>query len=179
MIHTIQVDRVLRDAAPAPYRNLITRPTGAAVRSVIQHHLSQLPPAPTWLDFSQVGLMDFSCADEVVAKLLLGTEPAGERYILLRGLDDDHSQTISEVLGHQSLAVAVLDQYGRPTLLGKTNPDLRIVFGRAHALGPGWAEDLAADLGWSVERAADALLMLALLRVIAAEGGFYRPLPLA
>ncbi len=178
MIHTIQVDRVLRDTAPKPYLNLITRPTGAAVRNVIQNHLSQLPPAPACLDFSRIGLMDFSCADEVVAKLLLATELGEGRYFLLRGLDDDHSQTINEVLDHQSLAVAALDQNSRPVLLGRTSADLRVAFSRAHALGPGWPTDLAEDLGWAVERAADALLMLALLRVIAAEGGYYRPLPL-
>ena len=36
MIQTIRVGHLLREAVATPYRNLVTRPTGAAVRGRIQ-----------------------------------------------------------------------------------------------------------------------------------------------
>ena len=68
----IDVGLVLRDAAHLPYTNLVTRSTGAAVRRCIELELAALPADETaTLDFSHIGVMDFSCADEIVAKLLL------------------------------------------------------------------------------------------------------------
>ena len=71
MIHYIDVSSVLRRTVCDLYSNLVTRSTGAAVRREIEIALAELPdPSLTIIDFSSVGMMDFSCADEVVGKLL-------------------------------------------------------------------------------------------------------------
>jgi len=71
VIETIRIGHLLREAVAAPYRNLVTRPTGAAVRSRIEAALARSNCRTAMLDFSGIELVDLSCADEVVAKLLL------------------------------------------------------------------------------------------------------------
>jgi hypothetical protein len=179
MIHTIQVDRVLREAVATPYSNLVTRPTGAAVRNGIQQRIDATGCSTARLDFSAVGLIDLSCADEVVAKLLLGADPSSETYVLLMGIDDHHAETIDHVLDRHSLAVAARQLTGEPLLLGRVGHDARSAFGQVLVSGPGDADTMATALRWTVERAADALLALALLRLVTTQGGRYQPLPLA
>ena len=72
MIQTIRIGSLLREAVTTPYRNLVTRPTGAAVRNRIEAALARSDCHTALLDFSDVELLDLSCADEVVAKLLHG-----------------------------------------------------------------------------------------------------------
>ena len=89
MIQTIHIALLLRETVRAPYRNLLTRPTGAAVRSWIQKAIALSDAPTTMLDFTEVGLLDFSCADEIVAKLLLDTDPGTDRYVMLLGTRED------------------------------------------------------------------------------------------
>ena len=178
MIHTIHVDRVLHEAVATPYRDLVTRPTGVAVRKGITRRIEDLGCSMAALDFSSVGLIDLSCADEVVAKLLLMTDPSSDRYVLLLGLDEHHAEAIDHVLGHHSLAVAATQVTGEPLLLGRVGHDARTAFRHALALGPGEAADLADALRWTIDRAADALQALALLRLVVAGDGRYHPLTL-
>ena len=71
MIQTIHIGHLLRETVASPYRNLVTRPTGAAIRNRIQETMAGSDCLTALLDFSDIELLDFSCADEVVAKLLL------------------------------------------------------------------------------------------------------------
>ena len=86
MMH-IDLSSVLRQTLSCElYSNLVTRPTGAAVRAQIEALLADARERSlTVIDFSHVGMIDFSCADEVVAKLLLryvSTERAEARGVL-------------------------------------------------------------------------------------------------
>jgi len=178
MIQTIQLGRVLRETVTTPYSDLVTRPTGAAIRGRIQDAMLQSAAATTLLDFSEIGLLDFSCADEVVAKLLLDADPGSDHYVILSGAQENHVEAIDHVLNHQALAVAALGVPGEPPrLLGRVSPELRTVFVCVFRLGPGDALRVAERLDWTLERAADALQTLALLRLVRAESGTYRPLP--
>ena len=80
-MHHIDLSSVLRQTLACDlYSNLVTRPTGAAVRTQIELLLGDpdaTTRALTIIDFSQVSMIDFSCADEVVAKLLM-------RYVVRR-----------------------------------------------------------------------------------------------
>ena len=103
MMH-IDLSSVLRQTVSCElYSNLVTRPTGAAVRAQIEALLADARERSlTVIDFSHVGMIDFSCADEVVAKLLLQSaspERGGrEAYFLFRGVTDDHWDAIETVL---------------------------------------------------------------------------------
>jgi hypothetical protein len=67
-------------------RNLVTRHTGRAVRLSIEGLVSELGATSlTVLDFGDVAVIDFSCADEVVAKLVLRARGSGEAGSPSRG----------------------------------------------------------------------------------------------
>ena len=178
MIQTIPLGRVLQETVDTPYRDLVTRPTGAAVRSWIQKAIARSAAPTTMLDFTEVGLLDFSCADEIVAKLLLDTDPGTDHYVMLLGTREDHTEAIDHVLNHHALAIAVIIGPDEPPLLlGRVTPELQRVFQCVFRLGPGDAGTIADTLGWTLERAADALLTLSLLRLLRAEAGTFPPLP--
>ena len=87
----IDVSSVLRRTVSCElFSNLVTRPTGAAVRKQIESLVADSRERSlTVIDFSQVGLLDFSCADEVVGKLLDGVRRQvilTDAYVLVRGV---------------------------------------------------------------------------------------------
>src|SRR5262249_58578331 len=100
MMHHIDVSSVLRQTLACDlYSNLVTRPTGAAVRGQIELLLGESSDARAYavIDFSQVSMIDFSCADEVVAKLLMryaADDSPQEAYFLFRGVNEYHRDAI-------------------------------------------------------------------------------------
>ncbi|HET7426149.1 MAG TPA: hypothetical protein VFJ50_03860 [Gemmatimonadales bacterium] len=183
MIQTIHIGRLLRETVASPYRNLVTRPTGAAIRNRIQQALAESDCLTALLDFSDIELLDFSCADEVVAKLLLADEPCAGRYVVLQGLREDQHEAIEHVLTHHRLAIAAVGaEEGRaaePRLLGWVTPDARAAFTCVCTRGALTAFDVAAVLDWMVGRAEAALMALAEHRLLRAEHDRYLPLPIA
>jgi hypothetical protein len=181
MIQTIHIGRLLRETVASPYRNLVTRPTGAAIRGRIQEALAQSDCALALLDFSGIELLDLSCADEVVAKLLLAHAECG-RCVVLQGLREDQHEAIEHVLTHHHLAIAVVapgtDDEG-PWLLGWVTADAREAFACMCRRGALTAAALASALEWSRTRVEEALDALALHRLVRTEGDLYLPLSLA
>ena len=108
----INLSEVLRETISCElYSNLVTRPTGAAVRGAIERLLCETDgQALTVIDMSQVSMIDFSCADEVIAKLVMkysGVEAPGEVYFVFRGVGDDHWIAVEAVLERHGLAVVL------------------------------------------------------------------------
>ena len=181
MIETIRIGRLLRETVAAPYRNLVTRPTGAAVRNRIEQALARSTCHTAFLDFSDIELLDFSCADEVVAKLLMADTERGVRFLVLQGLREDQHEAIEHVLTHHGLAVAAVaqgEEHSEPRLLGWVTPDARTAFACVCARGALTACELAAVLDWLVARAEAALATLAGHRLLRAEDDRYLPLPI-
>lgn len=176
MTQTIRVEQLLREAVQGPYCDLVTRSTGRAVRTSIQQALSALPGKLALLDFSEVGLVDFSCADEVIAKLLL--DPATDNAIVLQGLREEQLEAIEHVLEHHDLVAVVHDAVsGSARMVGRVSPDLRTAFFTLQRLGPATASALAERIGWAVGRAEEVLGVLVRLRLVrAAEDLFVVPL---
>ncbi len=178
MIQTIQMGHVLREAVAAPYRNLVTRPTGAAVRVRIEATLALSNCLTALLDFSEIELVDLSCADEVVAKLLLTPQTA--YFLVLQGLREDHHEAIDHVLTHHGLAIAALPSgCVAPRLLGWVQADARVAFVHISETGPLDAAGLAQALGWSESRSREALGDLTLHRLVRPVGELYYPLQTA
>ena len=177
MMHTIRVDRVLRETVNTPYADLVTRATGAAVRTSIRQTIAGLAGGTTLLDFSDVGLVDWSCADEVVAKLLL--ETTDEISVVLGGLREEQSEAIGHVLaGHELAVVSHETPGGVPRLLGRVGRDAQEAFDYIQQKGTIAAEALALALGWDSPTARGALEALARLRLIRRSGTTFTPLPL-
>ncbi|HEX6105079.1 MAG TPA: hypothetical protein VFZ26_05805 [Gemmatimonadales bacterium] len=179
MIQTIRIGHLLRETVTTPYRNLVTRPTGAAVRNRIEQALACSDCHTALLDFSEVELLDLSCADEIVAKLLLANAPPA-RFLVLQGLREDQHEAIEHVLTHHRLAVAAVPHGdGGPRLLGWVTSDARAAFAYVCDRGPLSTAELARMLGWSEPRAAEAVEALSMHRLVRPDGVLVHPLPIA
>jgi hypothetical protein len=134
----IDVGSVLRHSANLPFSDLVTRPTGAAVRKCIQTELAALSEGDVaLLDFSQIGMMDYSCADEVVAKLLiaLAGQEAHAGYIVFHGITDAHLEAIEVVLEHHGLALVVQFADGGARLVGAVTEQERSIWETVYTRG--------------------------------------------
>jgi hypothetical protein len=151
MIH-IDVSSVLRQTLSCElYSNLVTRPTGAAVRTQIEALLADARERSlTVIDFSHVGMIDFSCADEVVAKLLLRYVRAEredcEAYFLFRGVTDDHWDAIEAVLERHGLAL-VMETADGARIVGIVDDRERRAWEKVYELGRTAPADIAEALG--------------------------------
>jgi hypothetical protein len=187
--HHIDLGSVLRGTVCALYSNLVTRPTGAAVRTEIERAIAELGGRSiTVIDFSQVTLLDFSCADEIVAKLQLAAcadELAAavvdatvaaprtvDGYFLFLGLGERHLDAVEAVLERHRLAiVAVLD--GAPALVGDVDAPSRAVWETLRDAGPSDARSLARLLDATEAEMTDALDALARRRLVVRVGATY------
>jgi len=175
MVQTISLQTVLREAVATPYRDLVTRATGAAVRGRIEATLALADWTVTLLDFSGVDCLDLSCADEIVAKLLLAAA-TGDRVLVLAGVREDQREALEHVLAHHRLAVAAcFCGIAQPDVLGWTSVDAREAFAELSAGGPADPATLAGRLDWSVERTTLALDDLSRHRITRPVAGVFHP----
>jgi hypothetical protein len=120
---SIDVGRLVRRNVASLYSSLVTRPTGQAVRLAIENVLSDEagPVSLSIIDLSQVTIIDFSCADEVVAKLLsrfLDEDRPRDAFFVFRGIQELHRDPIEVVLERQSLAAVAETESGSFELIG-------------------------------------------------------------
>ena len=108
--------------------DLVTRQSGQVMLTRIERDiLTEEDGAVVALDFSGIGIIDYSCADEIVAKLvsrLLGGE-YGDKYILLTGLNDNQKENMEVALERKDLAVMAEMRDGKKLLLGNLNNYLK------------------------------------------------------
>lgn len=143
----IDLGTVLRQTLSANlYSNLVTRPTGAAVRTQIELLLRSSERSLTVIDFSHVSMIDFSCADEVIAKLLLSYGQEREAYFVFRGMTDDHWDSVEAVLQRHGLALLVERESGLE-LVGVVGEREQRAFQAIKRRGRAESWELAGDLG--------------------------------
>jgi hypothetical protein len=161
VINHIDLGTVLRRTVCDLYSDLVTRPTGAAVRSGIEQQLADAKERTlTVIDFTHVGLLDYSCADEIVAKLLVSyCEPAGDRvsaarlvpprdcYFLFKGVSDSHLDAIDAVLQRRGLALVAQTDDGMPLLIGTVDDRERRAWEAVTRLGRALPADIAGEVG--------------------------------
>ncbi len=183
MIAEIDVRAVLSRSVCEFHSDLVTRSTGRAVRSGIEAHLEEHPDVTVVvLDFSAVRVLDCSCADEVVAQLLLRRATADtprKTYFLVRGLDETHADQIDDVLRRHGLALVAEDRGGAVRLLGWVTELMRTAWERVASRGPTDPEELATDLAWPLADARAALDELAFRHLVIRDERRYIPLPAA
>src|ERR1041385_9234484 len=105
MMQRIDLAPLLRETVTTPYSDMVTRSTGAALRDRIEQAIAGAGPRTPPLDFTEVGLLDLSCADEVVAKLFLRVADEEEHFVVLSGVNDLHVDAIDHVLERPNLSV--------------------------------------------------------------------------
>ena len=118
----IDVGSLVQRSVATLYSHLVTRPTGRAVRLAIESLLADAGDAAfSVIDLSEVTVLDFSCADEVVAKLLLrylDADRPREAYFVILGVGELHREPIVAVLERQRLATVAQLDTGAYELLG-------------------------------------------------------------
>jgi hypothetical protein len=170
----IDLSHVGRRSVTSLFSNLVTRPTGRAIRTGVESQIAEMEGAPqvtlSILDFGQVRVLDYSCADEIVAKLLLrylGDERPAEAFFIVRNLHEHHAEAIEAVLErHELLLVAVTDGEA-PILLGVTDPAQATVWNALVRRGRGSRAELADDTGLPREQVTAVLAHFYLKRVAA------------
>ena len=124
----IQVSELCRKAVGGGEPHMVTRETGRLLREEVGGLLSRMPAGGIMtLDFIDAGVIDFSCADEFLAKLLtrLTAGEYGEKYLLLSGLGDSHEENISVALERKKLTAMKVGSPSGWKCLGAIKPYLR------------------------------------------------------
>lgn len=120
--------KLLKEELGNGSKDLVTRPSGQAVRQRIERDIAnESDGAVVALDFSEIGVIDYSCADEIVTKLVsrLLSGEYGDKYLLLTGLNENQKENIEVALERKDLAiVAEMRDAGR-VVLGNLNNYLK------------------------------------------------------
>lgn len=153
---TIDLRSILQETVSGWYGDLVTRPTGHAVRCGVEQVLAEYDGEQVAvIDFSSVRLLDLSCADEVVAKLLL--RYGRTRPFLLRGISEDHQEALEPVLRGHGLAAVARDRLGRAHFLGMITERLRVALIMLAERGSAEVEDVANHLAVPTSAAREVL----------------------
>lgn len=162
----IDLGTILRNAVPFGYGDLVTRPTGRAVRSGVEEMMPREDDAnPVVIDFSAVRCLDISCADEIVGKLLV--EHGNGQQFVLSGVTEAHCESIDIVLERHRKAVVARNRDGSLQVLGPLDEPVRKAFGAVSQSDPSAVSDVASRLALSTEAAQpllDELLSRGLVR---------------
>lgn len=120
--------KLLKEELKNGSNDLVTRPSGQIIRERIERDIvKEEEGAVIALDFSKIGIIDYSCADEIAAKLisrLLGGE-YGDKYIMLTGLNENQKENIEVALERKDLAVMARMKDGKKILMGSLNNYLK------------------------------------------------------
>ena len=147
----IDVGQVLQRTVTSLYSHLVTRPTGRAVRMAIEARLQSAGARSiSLIDLSEVVILDFSCADEVVARLVEDAtrSPTHEAFFVFRGVLEPHRDQIESVLERRGLATVAETEPGTFQLMGtRTEGEERIwsELERRGLVDPDDIGDLAGD----------------------------------
>jgi hypothetical protein len=168
------------DSLAIPYHDLVTRRTGAAVRTVIEAQLAGLADGSVaFLDFTHIGVLDRSCADEFVAKLMMpitSENPSRDGYVIFRGVNDGHLDAIESVLLAHGLALVLQLPDGSARLVGAVTDRERQLWQLVMLTGSARAEQLPEDAGLSAAEAQELLDSLARRRLVRRDHDRFCPL---
>lgn len=120
--------KLLKEELKNGSNDLVTRTSGQVIRRRIERDIENEKNGEVIaLDFLKVGIIDYSCADEVIAKLIsrLLSGEYGDKYILLRGLNDNQKENIEVALERKDLAIMAEMKKGEKILLGNLNNYLK------------------------------------------------------
>jgi hypothetical protein len=132
---SIEIDLAKASLDRSGSNHLVTRETGRFVREAVEERLRILGPRTLVdLDFSGVGIVDYSCADEVVTKLItrLQGQEYGEKFLRLKGLNGTQRENVEVALERKKLGIIEVADGGKIGTLGVVQPyladTLQIIF---------------------------------------------------
>jgi hypothetical protein len=138
-VFSFDMSDLVQKSVATLYSHLITRPTGQAIRLGIESQICEHGGRCVCvLDFTQVVILDYSCADEAVAKLIQrfqSDERPADAYFIARGLAEQHREPLEEVLiRHGLVLVAQADGMGT-VLLGAPAMIEQLAFAALEQIG--------------------------------------------
>ena len=170
---SFDLSSLVKRSVASLYSHLVTRPTGRALRLGIESQITELGAAcVSVLDFTQVVILDYSCADEAVAKLIQRFQPTDrpvDAYFIARGVAEQHREPLEEVLiRHGLVLVAEVEGVGF-TLLGSPSLVEQLAWAALERAGTAPLAELARAAQHPEAEVASALESLAYRRAILAD----------
>ena len=161
--------KLLKEELKNGSNDLVTRTSGQIIRERIERDIAHEENGTiVALDFSKIGIIDYSCADEIVAKLvsrLLGDE-YGDKYIVLTGVNENQRENIEAALERKELAVMAEMQGGKKILLGSLNNYLKETLSLILKKGRITAKDLSESMKLEANTSGTRLLNLYKKRLV-------------
>ena len=124
----VKMADIFRSAVEAREIHMVTRDTGRRVRAEAARIVASLEEGGLLtLDFDGVGIIDYSCADEFLAKLLtrLIAGEYGEKYVCLSNLNASQEENIAVALEKKRLSALLANPDSTWKCLGILKPYLR------------------------------------------------------
>jgi len=166
---TYDLYKFLKEELKNGSSDLVTRPSGQVIRERIEKDISTEKDGEVIvLDFSKIGVIDYSCADEIIAKLIsrLLSGEYGDRYVLLRGLSENQKENIEVALERKDIAIMAEMKDGKKVLLGNLNNYLKETLNFVLKKGKITAKDLSETLKLEANTSGTRLLNLHKKRLV-------------
>jgi hypothetical protein len=166
---TYNLYKLLKEELKNGSSDLVTRQSGQTMRSRIERDIENEKDGEVIaLDFSKIGVIDYSCADEIVAKLIsrLLSGEYGDKYIVLTGLNENQKENIEVALERKELAVMTEMRNGTRILLGTLNNYLKQTLNLILKKGKITAKDLSEAMKLEANTSGMRLLNLHKKRVV-------------
>jgi hypothetical protein len=149
--------------------DLVTRQSGELIRTRIEQDIQkENERSLVAIDFTDTGIIDYSCADEIIAKLVsrLVSGEYGDRYFFLSGLNENHRENIEVALERKDLAVIAEMITGERVLLGNLNNYLKETLELTEKQGKLTSKMLCDIMGLEASTGATRLLNLYKKRLV-------------
>jgi hypothetical protein len=166
---TYNLYKLLKEELGNGSSDLVTRPSGQKIRERIERDIADEKDGEVVaLDFSRIGIIDYSCADEIVAKLIsrLLSGEYGDKYIVLTGLNENQKENIEVALQRKDLAVIAKTRENRKVLIGDLNNYLQETLKFIFKKGKITANDLCSALNLPANTSGTRLLNLYKKRLV-------------
>lgn len=161
--------RILKEELKNGSSDLVTRHSGQVMRERIEGDIArEKEGAVIALDFSHIGIIDYSCADEIIAKLIsrLLSNEYGDKYIVLSGLNESQRENIEVALERKALALMAEMRDGTKALLGSLNNYLKQTLDLIVNKNKITARDLSEAMGLEANTSGTRLLNLYKKRLV-------------
>lgn len=161
--------KLLKEELKNGSSDLVTRQSGQVIRERIERDIAKEKDGEVIaLDFSKIGIIDYSCADEIVAKLIsrLVSGEYGDKYIVLKGLNENQKENIEVALERKDLAVMAEMKDGRRTIIGALHNYLQETLSLIFSKGKTTAGELSEELNVPANTSGTRLLNLYKKRLV-------------
>lgn len=161
--------KLLKEELKNGSADLVTRNSGQVIRERIERDIAgEKGGEVIALDFSKIGVIDYSCADEIVAKLIsrLISGEYGDKYIVLSGINENQKENIEVALERKDLALMAEMKDGKKILIGSLNNYLQETLNFISKKGKITANDLSAALKLPANTSGTRLLNLYKKRLV-------------